>query len=86
MIELVNPKTHAVIPDPQVKAIFLFGSTSFVLKIDISSSLFLKVPSFLLINSVNGKFFDPSIFPLLSSFLGSDFNPKNRSLLLASTN
>ena len=26
MIELVNPKTHAVIPDPQVNAVFLVGS------------------------------------------------------------
>ena len=42
MIELVNPKTQAVIPDPQVNAIFLFGSILFFSKIDINSSFFLK--------------------------------------------
>ena len=85
MIELVNPKTQAVIPDPQVNAIFLFGSTLFFSKIDINSSFFLKVRSFLFINSVKGIFFDPSIFPLLNPFLGSGWRPKNLSLLRAST-
>ena len=41
MIELVNPKTHAVIPEPQVNAIFLYGSILFFSKIDINSSFFL---------------------------------------------
>ena len=39
-----------------------------------------------LINSRNGKFIDPGIFPLLSSFLGSGCKPKNLSLPRASTN
>ena len=42
MIELVNPKTQAVIPDPQVNAIFLFESILFCSKIDINSSFFFK--------------------------------------------
>ena len=84
MIELVNPKIHAVNPDPHVKATFLFGSTLFFWNISINSFLFLKVLS-LLINSVKGIFLEPLIFPLLSPSLGSGWSPKNLFLLLAST-
>ena len=84
MIELVNPKTHAVKPEPQVKAIFLFGSSLFFSKIDINSSFFLKVRSLKFINSVKGMFIEPVIFPLLNPSLGSGCKPKNLSLLRAS--
>ena len=84
MIELVNPKTHAVIPDPHVNAIFLFGLILFFLKIDINSSFFLKVRSLSFISSVKGIFFEPSMFPLLNSFLASGCSPKNLSLPRAS--
>ena len=43
MIELVNPKTQAVIPEPQVNATFLSKSILCLLKIVINFSFSLKV-------------------------------------------
>ena len=75
MIELARPKTHAVMPDPQVNARFLLMSILCLLKISINLFFSLKVLSDLLINSIKGRFLDPSMFPLLSSFLNSGCSP-----------
>ena len=85
MIEYAIPKTHAVIPEPHVKTIGLVISILFLMKILLNSSLDLKVFVSAFIQSLKGRFFDPTMQPLLSPDLGSSTFPSNLSRLLAST-
>ena len=85
MIELASPKMHAVTPEPQVKAISFSIDIFFDLKISINSSYFFKVLTSLK-SYWKGRFIDPLMFPLLSSFRGSGCKPKNLCSPLASSN
>ena len=76
---------HAVTPEPHVKAISFSINIFFDLKISIKSSFFLKVLSFFK-SFWKGRFIDPLMFPLLSSFRGSGCKPKNLCSPLASSN
>ena len=85
MIEYAIPKTQAVMPEPHVKTIGFEISMLFSIKIFFNSSLDLKVFFSLFIQSLKGRFFDPTIQPLLRPDLGSSIFPSNLSRLLAST-
>ena len=85
IIEYARAKTAAVIPDPHENTTLFSSNIPTSLNFFFIKCLFLKVLSFLLIRSANGRQYEFLIDPLLRPVLGSFSRPKNLFLLLAST-